>query len=88
LEEFLDGLLGDSLRDPPVRHSLREIGNDYSFWHLIHAERAETQVSAETEKSGKLVANQTGDICAPNRITLDFLADVDLIRQCSASNIS
>lgn len=65
LKGFLNGLLGDSLRDPMVRRKLHEIGNDYSFWHLTHADPGETQVSAETGKSGKLAANRTGDIRVP-----------------------
>jgi pimeloyl-ACP methyl ester carboxylesterase len=48
LEEFLTGMLGQSLLDSSVAAKLRESGMDYSFWHLCYADPGERQVSSQT----------------------------------------
>jgi 3-oxoadipate enol-lactonase len=68
LKQFTDLILGDSLRDQPVRKRLHEIGKDYSFWHLSHSDPGETQVSSVTDKKGNLAAQLTANIRVPTLI--------------------
>ncbi len=68
LEEFLQSLLGDSVRDPQTLRKLREIGSSYSFWHLSHVDPGETQVSAETGESAGLAAARTAEIRVPTLV--------------------
>jgi len=68
IDEFVVGLLEGSIRDPAVAERLRQLGADYSFWHLCHTDPGETQVSAENGKTGSLAAQQTAEIRVPTLI--------------------
>lgn len=65
IEEFLAGMLGPNLRDSSVVTRLRELGADYSFWHLCHPDPGEKQVSSETVQIGMPAAERIAGMRVP-----------------------
>ncbi len=65
LEEFLSQMLKGCILNPQVREKLRELGEDYSFWHFSHVDPGETQVSAATAGTARVAAERLTEIVTP-----------------------
>ena len=76
LEEFLTGMLGQSLgMNSSVEARLREFGADYSFWHLCHDDPGERKGSSETTQIGMPAAERIAGMRVP---ALIVTADHDI----------
>jgi pimeloyl-ACP methyl ester carboxylesterase len=76
LEEFLTGMLGQSLSmNPSVEARLHEFGADYTFWHLCHTDPGEKQVSSETAQIGMPATERIAGMRVP---ALIVTADHDI----------